>query len=107
MAAIEPPGAPPPEDDVPALDADEPGGFPLVDDDDPQLPNDGGTTRVLTGLLRLSPFLALDDRAGGDHPKRRAFCFGLDLTFRLMVALLLLAVIAGIAWKTLAPFPSL
>lgn len=93
-----------PEDATPVPDAASPAGYPIAGDD--AMPNDGGATRLLTGLMRASPFLDLDERAGGDSRWRRRVCFTLDAIVRGVVVIALLGVIVGIAWKTLAPFPS-
>lgn len=93
----------------PPPDPDEPANYPPNPEDDLFRGSgvDGGTTRILTRLLRASPCLDLDDRAGGQHALRRRICFALDLIFRLVVWAVLLAVIAAVAWKTLAPLPDL
>lgn len=65
------------------------------------------SARMLAHLLSLSPFLELHYRA--DHPEdhhlRATVCFILDSVLRAVVAVLLLLVVVGIAWKTLAPLP--
>lgn len=42
---------------------------------------------------------------GAPHRGRQRLCFALDIAIRLLVMLILLAIITGIAWKALAPFP--
>jgi len=102
----EPPaGTPDPDDDVPAV-------YPASDGDQtsPDVPatSDAGTTRALSALLRLSPFLDLHRKAGDEdrHRKRGTMCFFLDLAVRVVTILLLLAILTAVAWKTLAPLPS-
>lgn len=93
----------------PAPNPDVPASYPTDDDDEFELPAgaDGGTTRLLARLLRVSPFLALDERAGGHHPRRRMICFTFDFLLRGLIYLILLAIIVAVAWKTLAPLPEL
>lgn len=95
-------------DDVPEPDERAPAAFPADPSNDapgvPTLPHDGGTTRFLAALLTQSPFLDLHDRAAGDPAFRRRLCFGLDLIYRVLIYTLILAIVAGVAWKTLAPF---
>lgn len=86
-----------------------PASYPVDDDDDDGfvLPGDGGSTRVLNRLLRASPFLDLHDRAGGDHPFRENICFAVDALIRLVVWLVLIGIVVAVAWKALAPLPSI
>lgn len=87
-------------------------GFPASDGDQttPELAttSDAGATRALAILLRLTPCLDLHKRAGDvdRHPKRGMLCFALDLFIRCLAVLLLIAIVAAVAWKTLAPLPS-
>lgn len=107
MGQSSPEGEPPDE----AAPVESGAGYPVTDDDalavTPQ--TDAGTTRALAKLLRASPFLDLHERAGNptDHRFRGTVCFLLDLATRLVVVVLLLGVLAAIAWKTLAPLPDL
>ncbi|HEX7167545.1 MAG TPA: hypothetical protein VF230_11250 [Acidimicrobiales bacterium] len=91
----------------PQPDPGEPASYPA--DDTAALPPgaDSGATRALAGLLKLSPFLDLHDRAGTseDHRFRAWVCFVLDGIVRFVVVALLLGVIVALAWKTLAPLP--
>lgn len=79
-------------------------------------------TRLLSGLLTRSPFLdyccRLADRSypgknlqpkvqqlKADHARLYAFCIAADVLLRVVVTVLLIAVGAAVAWKTLAPLP--
>jgi hypothetical protein len=89
---------------------DEPAAFPADEDDKlaaaaAAMAQDAGTAHLLARLLRLSPFLDLHDRAGGHHPWRSGICFFFDFLLRLAVVTALLAIVVGVAWKTLAPLP--
>lgn len=95
----------------PTPDEANPATYPPGPDDGltPALPleSDAGATRALAALLGMTPFLDLHDRAGGDSVARRRICFAVDFLLRLVVVTLLVAVIALVVWKLLAPFPSL
>jgi hypothetical protein len=57
-------------------------------------------------LLRLHTFLDLYNRSGnGKLPFRGKVAFSLELLIHLLTAVLILAIVATIAWKTLAPIP--
>lgn len=95
--------------DEPAPDESHPAAFPPSPDEPAPVPvaADAGTTRALTELLRRHPFLDLH-RAAGDvanHRFRGWICFTFDFLLTLIVVALLLAILAAIAWKTLAPLP--
>lgn len=96
-----------PHEQAPTPDEDAPANFPA--DDVPALPveSDAGATRALASLLKLSPFLDLDERASGESAWRRRLCFALDLLVRLAVVVVLVGVIGAVAWKVLAPLPPL
>jgi hypothetical protein len=70
---------------------------------------DGGTTRTLSWLLTTAPFTSLHQRAGepDKHRWRGWICFVTDYLLRLAVVVLLLAIVAAVAWKTLVPLPNL
>lgn len=54
--------------------------------------------------------MELYEKSGvGVQPRgfRYHLCFFLDLAFRLVIATLLVAILATVAWKTLAPVPAL
>lgn len=94
----------------PQPDPERPAAYPP--DQDGLVPtHDGGTTSLLAKFLSRSPFLDLHARAldidGGEHRVRAAACFALDCLFRAVVVVLILGIVAGVAWKTLAPLPHL
>lgn len=96
--------------DTPEPDENTPASYPAaVEDQTAGLPAeiDAGTTRALSRLLTATPFIDLHHKAGGDSAWRRRLCFTLDLLFRLAVYVLLLGIIALVAWKVLAPVPPL
>lgn len=101
-----------PSNAPPLPDENNPSSFPVGDGEPPNptapalpVPADGGASRLLLGLAKVTPFLDLHDRAVGDSKWRARFCFALDLTLRLTVYAALLGAIVAVAWKTLAPFP--
>ncbi|HEU5151577.1 MAG TPA: hypothetical protein VFU19_13825 [Iamia sp.] len=116
MTAGEPPKAPDgqraegdgPEDDEsgPGPDPSAPASFPL-DDSPSWAATDGGTTRALSQFLTISPCLDLYQRSGSSHRVLFGVCFALDLVIRLGATVLILAILAAVAWKTLAPLPVL
>lgn len=93
--------------DTPVPDENHPAGYPASPEEDAALPSnmDAGTTRALTRLLRLSPFLSLHRAYGGDLKWRRRLCFTLDCIVRAVVVSLILAILFAVAWKTLIPLP--
>lgn len=98
---------PQPDEDKPSAFADDPG--------DAMGAMAGGSARALSRLLKTHPFMDVYDRVARDTKDRntkalralKVACATLDILFRLTAHLLLLAIIAAVAWKTLAPFPSL
>lgn len=99
-----------PGDDAEGPDPTTPANYPPTDEDafSGAITGDGGTTRFLTRLVRMTPFLDLHDRARKGKKGSRArgvLCFALDCLIRLIVVGLLLAIIGAVAWKTLAPLP--
>jgi hypothetical protein len=91
---------------APAPDPDNPANFPPEPGDE-RGPGDGGATHTLFRLLRSHPFwdlyLRTSDRAV--LPFRGKVAFILDVLLRAIVALAIIGVALGVAWKTLSPFP--
>jgi hypothetical protein len=98
----------PAEGEVPEPDESVPASYP-ADPQEPSLPpgTDAGATKALAGFLKLTPFLDLHQKAGGDagHRFRGWLCFALEMVLRAVVIGLLLAIIVTVAWKTLTPIP--
>jgi len=101
---------------LPPDDAEQPTETPLPDETEPavfpandEIPvgADAGTTRTLMSLLSAHPFWNLYEATRSPEPlKGRAlFCFVMDVIFRIVVVLLLLGIIAAVAYKTFAPLP--
>lgn len=97
------------EDDHPEPDPSHAAAFPATDDASFGPVGDAGTTGALAHLLRRTPFLDLHERAGSpaDHRFRGWLCFSLDFVVRLLIVVLILGIIAAVAWKTLAPLPNI
>lgn len=99
---------PPDGSDVP--DDAHPAAYPPTPgEDDPRLPpsTDAGSTGALARLLRQTYFLNLYGAFSREHRGLHYFCFAIDFLIRLVVVSLLVAIIAVVAWKTLAPLPPL
>jgi hypothetical protein len=94
---------------TPTPDEGSPAALPSTDDPTFVPAGEGGTAKALAKLLQQSPFLDLHERAGSpaDHRLRGGACFVTDFVLRLAVVVLLLAVIAAVAWRALAPLPKL
>jgi hypothetical protein len=87
------------------VDPNNPGGF--TEDEDEDAKAGDAATRTLLGFLRLHTFLDLYKRSGeGTLPLRGKVAFMLEIFIHLLTALLLLAIIAALVWKALAPLPS-
>lgn len=89
------------------LDPNTPAVFPADDPPAGAAPvnADGGASWALAQLLQLRLFTELHKSAEGAGKWRAKICFAADFIVRVVVLLMLLAVIATIAWKTLAPLP--
>ena len=70
-------------------------------------PASAGASTALARLLRRTPFPDLHDRAQTAEVRGLTWwvCFILDLLVRVVTVAVLIGVLAGVAWKTLAPFP--
>lgn len=110
MSEDHPPGEP--EGGTPQPDESQGAVYPLDADTDTDaaasaLPAsaDAGGTRLLARFLKLTPFLDLHDRAGGNHRLRLWVCFIADFLVRACAIALIFAIVVCVVWKTLAPLP--
>jgi hypothetical protein len=91
--------------EAPQPDENEPASFPSTD----EIPTstDGGTTGTLLNILSRHPFLGIYEKTAdrGDLGTRGRVCFALEVILTIVVLALVLAIIAAVAWKTLAPLP--
>lgn len=103
------PAAPSPVPPSPTPDENNPAALPSTDAPTFGPVGEGGTAKALAKLLQQTPFLDFHERAGSpaDHRLRGRVCFAIDFLLRLAVVGLLLAVIAAVAWRALAPLPAL
>ena len=98
-----------PLEDIEQLD----GGTPATYDDDDYSANpfgngsanDGGALRFLGQITQVAPFLDLFDRSPTDNRLFLAICITLDLLLRIAVWLLIVGIVAFIAWKAVFPLP--
>lgn len=68
---------------------------------------DAGATRALTRFIKTStPFRDLYAASDKQNKAFRGWlCFYLDLAVRLIAVLILLGIVAGVAWKAIGPLP--